>query len=193
MRHNMTRVTAGAFLSLIGSVAIAAAQSAVPSGGSSAAAPAANLSKADRGFAAKAARSGLAEVADAQLALQKSDNQEVKSFAQRMVDDHTKANNQLAAIAGQDGLKLPTKPSRADDRKTAALQKLSGTAFDKRYIRVEVADHKAAVSLFTTESKDGQDPSLKNFATQTLPTLQDHYRMAQDLAAGKPMNTSPSQ
>jgi putative membrane protein len=193
MKHDMMRLTAVALVSLIGSVAIAEAQSAMSGGSSAAAAPATKLSKSDRSFATKAARAGLAEVAEAQIALQNSSNPDVKNFAQRMVDDHTKAGDRLSSIASAEGLKLPTNPSRADQKQAAALQKLSGSALDKRYISDQVTAHKEAVSLFTAESKSGQDAGLKDFAAQTLPTLQDHDRMVQSLATGKPMHTSSAQ
>lgn len=138
---------------------------------------------ADKNFANKAAAAGLAEVAEAQLALQKSSSQDVKNFAQRMVDDHSKANDQLKSIASQEGLNLPTSPAKSDQQKAQALQKLSGGAFDRRYISDQVSAHKEAVSLFTTESKNGKDSALKNFAAQTLPTLQDHYKMVQSIAS----------
>ena len=149
------------------------------------------LSKADRNFANTAAQAGLAEVAEAQIALQKSGNADIQKFAQRMVDDHSKANDQLKSIATAKGINLPTAPSRSDRSKADALQKLSGTAFDRRYVSDQTAAHKQAVSLFTTESKDGKDNDLKNFAAQTLPTLQDHYRMIRSMSGSGNVASAP--
>jgi putative membrane protein len=136
-----------------------------------------NIAKADRTFATKAAQAGTAEIADAKLALQNSSRQDVKDFAQHMVDDHTKAADQLKSIAGGEGISLPTAESSADQKNTDALTKLTGAAFDKRYIQSQRKAHKAAVALFSSESKNGKDSQLKGFATQTLPTLQDHLKM----------------
>jgi putative membrane protein len=187
MKHaSMTHATI-VLATLIASGTLAQAQSGM--GSSSAQSPAA-LSKADRNFANTAAQAGLAEVAEAQLALQQSSNQDVKNFAQRMVDDHSKANDQLKSIASQEGLSVPASPSSADQRKAQALQKLSGAAFDKRYVSDQDAAHKEAVALFTKESKNGKDAALKSFAAQTLPTLQDHYRMVHAMAEHGTMRTS---
>jgi putative membrane protein len=141
------------------------------------AAPTAKLSSADRSFATKAAAAGTAEIADAQVALKNSSRQDVKDFAQRMVQDHTKAADQLKSIAGSEGITLASAESAADKKDTDALQKLNGAAFDQKYIQGQRTAHKQAVALFATESKSGKDGQLKSFAGQTLPTLQDHLKM----------------
>ncbi len=191
MTYEPLKCAAIALAALIGSAGLVYPQTtnSTNSGGTHAAA---SVPKADHSFATKAARAGLAEVAAAQIALQKSSNQDVKNFAQRMVDDHTKANDQLKSIASQEGIKLPTSPSSADQKKAEALQKLSGNAFDRRYVSDQITAHKEAVSLFTTESKSGKDSSLQSFAAQTLPILQDHYRMVQSISSGmkNPSRTS---
>lgn len=160
----------------------APAPSTAPSGSAASApqsAPArsGSVAAADRRFATKAAAAGLAEVNDANIALQKSSRQDVKAFAQRMVQDHTKANDQLKSIASAEGINLPTGESAADQKKTDALQNLSGAQFDRRYITGQRAAHKQAVALFSKESSSGKDSQLKSFAGQTLPTLQDHLKM----------------
>jgi len=159
-----------------------AAASLVVLGGISAAQAQSSTSKADKAFANKAAAAGLSEVAEAKIALDKSGNPDVKSFAQRMVDDHGKANDQLIQIAQKDGLSVPSSPSSRDEAQANKLSGMSGDAFDKAYIRDQVAAHKKAVALFTKESEKGQNSNLKDFATQTLPTLQDHLRMVTTLA-----------
>jgi putative membrane protein len=188
MKHASTLYATIVMATLIASGTLAQAQSGAT--GSSSGQSAGTVAKADRNFANTAAQAGLAEVAAAQIALQKSSNQDVKNFAQRMVDDHSKANDQLKSIATQEGLNLPTSPATADQRKAQALQKLSGAAFDKRYINDQDAAHKEAVALFTKESKSGQDAALKSFAAQTLPTLQDHYRMVHAMVEHGTMRTS---
>jgi putative membrane protein len=106
----------------------------------------------------------------------------VKDFAQRMVTDRTKANGQLMQIAQQEGLSLPSGPTSSDKRSATKLSGVSGGAFDKDYVKDQLGAHKAAVALFSKESKNGKDPTLKNFAAQTLPTLQDHLGMAKALS-----------
>jgi putative membrane protein len=165
--------------------ALAQAQTPAPSAAST---PATKASSADHSFATKAAAAGAAEIADAQLALKNSSRQDVKNFAQRMVDDHTKAADQLKSIATSEGITLPNGESAADKKNTDALQKLNGAAFDQKYIQGQRAAHKQAVSLFTSESKSGKDGQLKSFASQTLPTLQDHLKMITAMPLGQ--NTS---
>jgi putative membrane protein len=142
-------------------------------------------SSADRNFATKAAAAGTAEIADAQLALKNSSRQDVKNFAQRMVDDHTKVADQLKSIATSKGITLPGGESAADKKNTDSLQKLNGVAFDQKYIQGQRTAHKQAVSLFAGESKSGKDTELKAFATQTLPTLQDHLKMITAMPLGQ--------
>jgi putative membrane protein len=146
---------------------------AATSTGSASATP----SKADQSFATKAAQAGTAEIADAKLAVQNSSRQDVKDFAQKMVDDHTSAANQLRLIAGGKNIALPSNESAADQKDTDALQKLKGPAFDKKYIEGQRKAHKQAVALFSGEGQKGKDDQLKTFASQTLPTLQGHLQM----------------
>ena len=140
-------------------VAFAQPQSAPPSAASTNPASS-NISAADRTFAPKAAAAGLAEVNDAQIALQNASRQDVKDFAQRMVQDHTKANNRLKLIASSKGIMLPITETARDQKKTDALQKLSGAKFDRRYVKGQRAAHKQAVKLFSGQSKDGKDDQL---------------------------------
>lgn len=168
-----------ALATFVALTAVAQAQApTAPSSPPAASAPAStSVPRADRNFATKAAAAGMAEVDDAQIALKNAHRQDVKDFAQRMVDDHTKANDQLKSIAAGEGITLPTSETSSDQKKTDALQKLSGAKFDRTYIREQRTAHKQAVALFTKESKSGKDSQLKSFAGQTLPILQDHLKM----------------
>jgi putative membrane protein len=136
--------------------------------------------KMDDMFARKAAEGGMAEVELGKLAAGKATNPDVKAFAQRMVDDHTKAGDQLKSIVGQANIQLPTDVNAKDKAEKGRLSKLSGAAFDRAYINHMVIDHKKDVADFQKEAKTGQDDAIKNFAQQTLPTLQDHLKAAQD-------------
>lgn len=168
---------------------VAATGNTVPAGNTSSTPT--NVSKADQTFATKAAQAGTAEIADAKIALQNSSRQDVKDFAQKMVDDHTKAASQLASIASGEGITLPSTESSADQKDTDALQKLSGAAFDKQYITGQRKAHHAAVALFSKESKSGKDAQLKSFAGQTLPVLQGHLSMITSMPL-TPKSTSAS-
>ena len=135
----------------------------------------------DKTFMKKAAEGGLAEVQLGQLAQQNGQSQDVKNFGQKMVTDHTKANDQLKQVASQEGVTLPTDVSSKDRAEYDRMSKLNGEAFDKAYARMMVSDHKKDVAEFQREANSGSDPQMKNFASQTLPTLQDHLRMAEQM------------
>ncbi|HEY7351635.1 MAG TPA: DUF4142 domain-containing protein [Terriglobales bacterium] len=140
------------------------------------------LSSADQHFVKKAAEGGMAEVELGQLAVQKASSPDVKQFGQRMVDDHSKANDQLKQVASEKGLTIPDKLSAKDAATKARLEKLSGEAFDRAYMKDMVADHTKDVSEFHMASKTAKDPAVKNFASQTLPTLEDHLKEAKSIA-----------
>jgi putative membrane protein len=180
-----------ASFSLIGMVTAAAAQSpndkmASDNSGMSSA----KLAPADRQFIKKAAQGGLAEVQLGQLATEKADSPDVKQFGQKMVDDHGKANDQLKQVASNKGVTIPDKLSAKDAATKARLEKLSGKAFDRAYMRDMVMDHTKDVSEFRTESKTAKDPDVKNFASETLPTLQDHLKQAKSISPKTGAKTS---
>ncbi len=139
----------------------------------------AKLSSADRQFVTKAAQGGMAEVELGQLAAQKAQNPQVKEFGQKMVDDHSKANDQLKQIASQEGVTLPTGLDAKDQALKDKLSKLSGDQFDRMYMQHMVQDHKKDVADFQKEANSGKDQQVKQFAQQTLPTLKEHLQMAQ--------------
>jgi putative membrane protein len=141
-------------------------------------APAA-LAQAGNTFATKAAQGGMAEVKLGELAQQKGQSQAVKDFGSRMVADHTKANDELKSLAGRKGITLPSDVDARDQAIYDFLSKLQGAAFDRAYMRDMVADHRADVTEFRRESEHGSDADLKAFAAKTLPTLEDHLRMAE--------------
>jgi putative membrane protein len=141
------------------------------------------LSSEDKNFANKAAIGGLAEVEMGKLAQQKAASDQVKQFGSRMVDDHSKANDELKQVASAKGITLPTELDAKHKSKMDKLQKLSGAQFDRAYMDDMVADHKEDVSEFQKQSSSGKDSDLKGFASKTLPTLQEHLKMAQSTQA----------
>lgn len=141
-----------------------------------------SLAHADSSFMKDAAESGLFEVQAAQIAQQKGTDAQVKTFAQTMVDDHSKANQELQSLAEQKGVTLPTSPSVGEKAKLGTLNHWTKSGFDHHYADDQVSAHKDAVKLFTKESTDSKDADLKAWAAKTLPTLQHHLEMAQQLA-----------
>jgi putative membrane protein len=139
----------------------------------------ANRMTMDNGFMTKAARGGLAEVELGRLAATHASNQQVKQFGQRMVDDHSKANNELQEIAAKEGVTLPTALDARDNAEKDKLTSLNGPDFDKAYMEDMVKDHRADIAEFKKEASSGTDPSLKAFASKTLPTLQEHLTLAE--------------
>jgi len=142
-----------------------------------------HMTASERMFIRKAAEGGKAEVELGKLAQEKAASPEVKQFGERMVNDHSKANDQLKEVAQKEGVTLPTKLDAKDAATKARLEKLSGEAFDRAYMKDMVADHKTDVAEFEREARSGSDPDLKAFAQKTLPTLREHLRMASDAAA----------
>lgn len=143
---------------------------------------AAGRTTTDTTFVKRAAEGGLAEVELGQLATQKAANEEVKKFGQRMVDDHSKANDQLKQVAEQEHINLPTELTAKDKAEKARLEKLSGAQFDRIYMRHMVDDHRSDVAEFARESKIAKDPAVKSFAEQTLPTLREHLKEAERIS-----------
>lgn len=139
----------------------------------------ANLSRSERKFIEEAAKGGMAEVQLGKLAAEKAENAQVKQFGQRMVDDHGKANSQLKQLASAKNVSLPQEIDRSHQREYERLQKLSGAQFDREYMKHMVSDHKKDVKEFQKTAKSAKDPDVKNFAQTTLPTLEEHLRLAQ--------------
>lgn len=137
-------------------------------------------SSADRDFATQAARDGAGEVALGRLAVSQGQSQAVKTFGQHMVDDHGKAGEELKAAARQDNIDLPSE-AETERPGTDSIASLRGAEFDHAYARKMVEDHEKAVALFVNETKSGGDSHVKTFARKTLPTLEQHLRMAREL------------
>jgi putative membrane protein len=168
-------------------VALALAVSPVFAQTKHAKAPAGQAKKvSDQTFVKDAAKGGLAEVELGKLAQEKASTEQVKSFGKRMVDDHSKANDELQTLAKNKNMTLPTDLDPKDKALKDRLSKLSGPAFDRAYMDAMVKDHRKDVNEFKLESTSGQDPDIKSFASKTLPTLEDHLKLAQqtDKAVG---------
>lgn len=141
------------------------------------------LSAADRQFVKKAAEGGMAEVELGKLAVDKGGSEDVKKFGQRMVDDHSKANDQLKQLASSKNVTVPDGLNAKDKATKDRLEKLSGAQFDRAYMSDMVKDHEQDITEFNHESKMGKDSDVKDFASQTLPTLKDHLKNARSVAS----------
>jgi putative membrane protein len=130
-------------------------------------------SHADSSFMKNAAESNFAEIAAADLAL--------KAFAQKMMDDHKKADSELQTLAASKGVKLPTDASMVQKGKAKILEQRDGTSFDHHYAENQVGAHKDTVKLFEKASKDAKDAEVKAWAAKMLPALQHHLQEAQAL------------
>lgn len=136
----------------------------------------------DKSFMKDAAESGLAEVEASKMAAEASQNTQVKGFADQMVQDHTKANDELKALAASKKVDLPTEPGLMERGELKLLKGDKAEKFDKRYSEhFGVKAHEKTIKLFEKEAKDGKDPDVKAWAEKTLPTLRHHLEMARDL------------
>jgi putative membrane protein len=135
---------------------------------------------ADKAFVLKAAKGGMAEVELGKLAAEKASSDDVKKFGQRMADDHAKAGEELKTLAQTKNITLSAQVDPKDKALQNRLSQLSGQAFDREYMQAMLADHRKDVAEFRTESTAGKDPDVKAWAAKTLPTLEEHLKLAQD-------------
>lgn len=151
---------------------------------------------ADRTFVTALAKGGMAEVDAGRLAGSKSDNADVKSFAQRMVADHEQANAQLASVAHQLKLAMPADVDPDQKAMQTALQNAGGDDFNRTYMQGQVTAHQQTTHLLEYEVGSGQNATLKKLAADLLPVVRDHLAMAQAITAkltggGKPTAARP--
>lgn len=146
----------------------------------------------DQSFIKEAAMGDMAEVQLGNLAKQKASSNDVRQFGDRMVADHSKNSDEVKRLAQQKNVQLPTDLDATHKAVVERLSKLSGSAFDKAYMREMLSDHKSDVKTFKRESKGARDSAVKSFASNTLPTLEDHLKLAENDAAkvGVPTGTS---
>ncbi len=144
------------------------------------------LSKSDQKMMKDLAQANMAEIEAAKLAQQKSSNEEVKNFAQKMIDDHTKASDQLQQLAQAKNVTLPTDLDSKHKSEIKKLSALSGDKFDKRYMsQGGVSDHRQAHALLSRIEKSAKDSDLKTLASSLTPTVDEHWQMAKQIRSGK--------
>ena len=144
--------------------------------------PKTKLSSDDANFVKEAAQGGLMEVQLGKLAQEKAGNEKVKEFGKRMEQDHSKANDELKKIASDKDIQLSNDLDKKHKGKVDKLTKLSGADFDKQYMGAMVSDHKEDIKKFQRVADKGKDADLKQFASQTLPTLKQHLQLAESTA-----------
>ncbi|HJQ75263.1 MAG TPA: DUF4142 domain-containing protein [Gaiellaceae bacterium] len=171
----LTRSFVGSVLAL----GIVAAVYGAPAGAAENASP----GKVERDFLTAAASAGMMEVELGRHAATHAANPRVKEFGQRMVTDHSKANEELKQVAARKSVALPATMSKEHREEVTRLTKLKGAEFDRAYMKMMVEDHEKDVQKFRTESQTAQDPDVKEFAAKTLPTLEEHLQMAKDVSA----------
>jgi putative membrane protein len=147
---------------------------------------AAHMNVTPQSFASQASVIGKAEIELGQLALQKSQDADVRAYARRMVKDHTAADAKLKMIAAKENISLPTALDAEHKQVKQKLASLQGEAFDREYKQQMEKGHDKAVALFQSASQTRQMPEdLKEFAASTLSTLEDHREQAQELDTKK--------
>ncbi len=175
----LNRILMGS-LTTVASLAVAVAASA-QSARSDAQAQRGQFSDKDYRFIEKAAAGGAMEVQMGQLAAQKGASQAVRDFGQRMVTDHSKAAKELKQLVTQKGAMLPAQMSHHEESTMKHLQSLTGADFDKAYSKDMVSDHRKDVKDFQKEAGEVTDPDLRAWAQKTLPVLQQHLQLAQQM------------
>jgi putative membrane protein len=142
-----------------------------------------SLSAEDRKFVVDVAQGSLAEVELGKVAALRGNSDKVKQFGQRMVADHGKAGDELTQLARQKGITLPKELDNKHQQLRDRLAKLSGAEFDRAYMNEMVKDHRKDVAAFKKHMQTSKDLELKVWAGQTLPTLEEHLRLAENLTA----------
>jgi putative membrane protein len=130
----------------------------------------------------EAAIGGMAQIQLGNLARDKASSNDVKQFGERMAADHARAGDELKQLAQQKKITLPTDLDAQHKATVDRLSKLSGAEFDKAYMKEVLSGHKHDVSVFKKESTAAKDADVKSFASRTLPTLQDHRKLAENTA-----------
>lgn len=154
-----------------------------PNATQNAGAPTSAQDFSERAFISKAMEGGMAEVQLGQLAQQKSQSNDVKQFAAKMVNDHGQMGDKwLKPVAKQMGLNEPSGPSKKDKKEIEKLQGLSGQDFDRAYITMMVKDHEKDLKEFQGEAQAAQDPTVKEIADKGSQVIQQHLQIIEQIA-----------
>ena len=141
------------------------------------------LDRADRSALKDIAQANIAEVESGKLALEKSQNDQIKKFAQMMVDDHSKALMEVQGLASAKGVDLPTEPDAKHKAVAVEFKALSGKTFDSHYVKqAGVGDHEATEKLLKKTRGSAKDADLKALADKMLPVVDTHLQHARELS-----------
>lgn len=152
------------------------------------------LSRADKKMLMDMAQANMAEIEEGRLAQSKSQNEQVKNFAQQMIDDHTKALDDIKQLAQAKGVTLPTELDRTHKAMANKLSSLSGDAFDRSYLaKAGVADHKKVHGMLSHTESRAKDPDVRALAARTLPVVDQHLNSAQQLNKNTARGSSRTQ
>jgi putative membrane protein len=144
------------------------------------------LSKGDQRILTDLAQANVNEISAGQIAQQKASSQEVKSFAQQMVDDHSKGLQAVQELARNKNVTLPTAPDAQHRAMADKLNGLSGDAFDRAYLQgAGVSDHQAAHKLLAQADKRARDPDVKALVEKLQPVVEHHLDEVRPLAKNK--------
>jgi len=135
----------------------------------------------DAEFMVKAASGGLLEVELGRMVMQKASSQQVKDFGKMMVEDHTKSNQELKALAAQKNITIPTAVGEEHQEHINQLAGKSGTEFDEEYMQLMTKDHQEDIDHFSEAAQEAQDADIKAFAAKSLPVLRHHLQMAEQM------------
>ncbi len=139
--------------------------------------------RADQGMLRDIAQANMAEIATAKLALEKSQNDQIKTFAQKMVDDHTSALNDVQQLAQSKAVDLPDRPDLKHEALATAMRAMSGDTFDREYVKnAGLKDHRKTLDLLHKTQRSAKDADLKALAGKMLPVVQGHLKMAEQMS-----------
>ena len=149
-----------------------------------------NLADVDRAFLEQAAQNGHAEVSAGRLAMTKARDPKVRDYAQRMVDQHTKAGEELRTLAAARQTEVPTEPSAQQKGREMVIAVVGDESFDRRYLaQMGVDAPQAAIPLYEKTVRESRDPEVKAFASKQLPALRQQLQAAQTLKASADRRT----
>lgn len=135
----------------------------------------------DTDFVRRASSASLTEIALGKLAADQASSNDVKKYAERMVADHTKANESLGKLAGSKGVQIAVAPEPAQQQDIDRMKGLDGAKFDRAYSDAMVRDHKLVTGLYELEAEKGEDVEIRDYARGQLPMLKEHEKLAQSL------------
>ncbi|GGQ29731.1 DUF4142 domain-containing protein [Streptosporangium pseudovulgare] len=144
-----------------------------------------NVNEQDRKFLVQAHRGNLAEILSSRLALKKSDSQDIKNIAQKLITDHTTLDGKLRAVAERASVQLPGRPNEKQREQIDKLSKLSGSSFDNAWLAAQAASHRMTLKRIDQELADGSSLAVKKLAEGAKPIIREHLRLVREARASE--------